>query len=624
MRHTLLSLLFLFSTMALTAQCLGPTAVSMHHEGSYRFYSTGGGAVFGATLGSPGFSASFDEGPLKSLIFSSGVWFGGLTSSEGLLVAVANYPMGADPTDYFPGPLLTQGNDLVLEDCGLEFDRHYLLHREIVERHKSYFECINNPECDLEEAFPFGYEVHQSLLDYPAYTGDLEIEGAPYYDSDGDGMYDPFEGDFPLFAQDPLADECCYALNGDYCYLWFSNDLAGSHTVSSGAPLSIELENIIYGFYSDEPEGYTYHRVKVTNRSLQTVHQARMGYFIDPDIGNPYDDLAGCDPDRDLVFFYNGDSFDETFGQPGWGGVIPTVGFSVLRAPFSNLTDQEVHHMMLNDPFAFSGMPSNPVAFYNWLNGNYVNGQPMGGGMVPEYFPQAGYPTGNESYTPGDVRALVGTPPFQLAAGAHFCAESVYLVNPNLNADGPLESTQQLGEMRDEAHDRWSTCFECVPPAVKIMVEPLNDGWSFINLSEGDAYEWDFGDGTTSQERFPHHAYTSSGEKTVTLTVSNACGSATGSALIDVVVSVDEHKGALTSGWRIYPNPATSEVTVDATEFSGEAWVRIYHPTGQVVHESRMLQAQHRMDIGHLAAGLYIIAISDRNGFNQQMQLVKP
>ncbi len=623
MRHTLLSFLLFFAAAELSAQCNGPTAVMTHQEASYQYHVSGGGAQFGTPSGSPGLSASFENGSLKSLIYSSGLWFGGLTNSEGIMVAVADYPLGSGQSDYFPGPLLTEGNDLVLDDCGLAFDRQYLLYREIVERHKSYFECINNPECDLEVAFPFGYAVHESLLDYPAYTGDLEIEGAPYYDADGDGIYDPFEGDFPLFAQDPLADDCCSALNGEYCYLWFANDLAGVHGVSQGAPLGIELENIAYGFFSDDPEGVTFHRVRVTNRSTQTIHQARMGYFIDPDIGNPYDDLAGCDPDRDLVFFYNGDAFDESFGQPGWGGVIPTLGFSVLRAPFSNLTDPEVHHMMLHDPNAFTGLPNNPVGYYNWMSGNYVNGQPMGGGKIPEYFPQAGYPTGNEGYQPGDVRALIGTPAFQLAPGAAFCAESVYLVNPNLNADGPLESTQHLGEMRDEAHDRWSTCFECVPPAVKLLVEPLNGGWSFINLSKGDSYEWDFGDGTTSQERFPHHAYTSSGEKTVTLTVSNACGSATGSAVIDVVVSVDELKGALTSGWRVYPNPAISEVTVNANEFSGEAWVRIYHPTGQVVHESQMLQTQHRIDVSILSAGLYIISISDRNGLTEQMQLVK-
>jgi PKD repeat protein len=45
------------------------------------------------------------------------------------------------------------------------------------------------------------------------------------------------------------------------------------------------------------------------------------------------------------------------------------------------------------------------------------------------------------------------------------------------------------------------------------------------STGEPTSWQWDFGDGQTSQQQNPSHTYTSSGSKTVTLVVSNASGS---------------------------------------------------------------------------------------------------
>lgn len=67
--------------------------------------------------------------------------------------------------------------------------------------------------------------------------------------------------------------------------------------------------------------------------------------------------------------------------------------------------------------------------------------------------------------------------------------------------------------------------FEWIPqePVIGTVVE-------FVDLSTGDitAWEWDFGDGTTSSEQFPSHTYSTTGSFEVNLTVTSATG-ATGS-----------------------------------------------------------------------------------------------
>jgi PGF-pre-PGF domain-containing protein len=58
----------------------------------------------------------------------------------------------------------------------------------------------------------------------------------------------------------------------------------------------------------------------------------------------------------------------------------------------------------------------------------------------------------------------------------------------------------------------------------------------FLDLSENaDTHYWDFGDGTTSAEFSPAHTYPSTGNYNVTLTVSNANGTASKTAAINVL-----------------------------------------------------------------------------------------
>ena len=49
------------------------------------------------------------------------------------------------------------------------------------------------------------------------------------------------------------------------------------------------------------------------------------------------------------------------------------------------------------------------------------------------------------------------------------------------------------------------------------------------------AWEWDFGDGTTSTEQFPDHTYTDNGTYTVTLKVTDATGKSD-TTTVDVTV----------------------------------------------------------------------------------------
>jgi uncharacterized protein (TIGR02145 family) len=82
-------------------------------------------------------------------------------------------------------------------------------------------------------------------------------------------------------------------------------------------------------------------------------------------------------------------------------------------------------------------------------------------------------------------------------------------------------------------NESFRTKREIPPPAADFTVSDtivdLGDDIQFFDesLNEPTSWSWDFGDGSTSQEKFPQHAYDTAGNYTVTLTASNQYGSDT-------------------------------------------------------------------------------------------------
>ncbi len=79
---------------------------------------------------------------------------------------------------------------------------------------------------------------------------------------------------------------------------------------------------------------------------------------------------------------------------------------------------------------------------------------------------------------------------------------------------------------------------------------------AFTNLSAGDTFEWDFGDGNTSTEEAPSHSYADIGEYDVTLTVTNDCGTQAFTLTVSIssltsTIELDDAAFSLTAS----PNP---------------------------------------------------------------------
>lgn len=87
---------------------------------------------------------------------------------------------------------------------------------------------------------------------------------------------------------------------------------------------------------------------------------------------------------------------------------------------------------------------------------------------------------------------------------------------------------------------------------------------TFTNTStDAESYVWDFGDETTSTLIDPSHSYSAEGEYTITLTVTNDCGTDVYTTVVQVYTNIEENN--LSSSIEIYPNPSQGVVTVEVS-----------------------------------------------------------
>lgn len=616
--YTLLAILAIQSAVA---QCTQPSAITVSIKGDEKMVIVGGGTLLGASPTFPAYSI-VDGNAAKSLLYTLGTWIGGVDSDGQLRLAASSYP-GSGSSDFFAGPL-SEGTAETSNGQCMMYDAIWFYNRAQVERHHAYFECLADPNCN---DFPLGYNTPVSFYNYPAH-GDI-TSGMPYYlfafyDHDEDGNYNPDNGDCPGFSGLPGMDDCCKSLKGDVCAISIANDKGNVHTASGGEQIGVEVQKMVYYFNSPAISNTALMRTNWINRSSHTLSDTYIAYFIDADLGAPFDDQYGADPDRNLFFFYNGDENDSEFGS---GGDIPITGFKLLSgAPEDadevdndndGIIDNE--HMGAAHSVAFdipNQLPVTAVGHYNLMKGQYSNGQNFNEGGVPVDFHQVGYPTGSENYMPTDVRQIVSSGGFTLAPAQDFCTEAAYFFKKG-NGD-VLSAFDGFTEKADSIQMYFDDCFQCVPPTVRIFSEAINGGYAFMNFSAADSYVWDFGDGETSTLKFPQHVYPASGAYTVTLTVSNDCGTATGTYNIDAVVSVLEDVEA---SIQVFPNPTSDQLNI-RFESANERLLTLLSSTGQIVFSHTTFADATAVDVSNFAAGFYILTIDQNDGSTLSYQVM--
>lgn len=283
-------------------------------------------------------------------IYAGALWMGGLSPDNQLKIAAVLY-RASGRNDFWPGPLTNTGDASVDADVCLQYDRFWTTSRSQAEAHIQWKLCSEDPNCNLEEIFPNGYSVPTSFVQWPA-MGNVDagqdLYLAPFFDWNGDGVYDPFDGDYPDYGFETSVEDCKnkrredpLPLFGDNNIYWIFNDKGDVHTETQGQPIGLEVRAQAFSFNSnDEINNMTFYNYLVINQGTQTLLNTYFGHFIDPDLGCSNDDFAGCDVQRGLGFVYNWQDVDAPCqGAVGYGGPNPpppAIGVDFFEGPFKD------------------------------------------------------------------------------------------------------------------------------------------------------------------------------------------------------------------------------------------------------------------------------------------------
>ena len=414
-------------------------------------------------------------------MYAGSIWIGGLDEDEQIHLAGGRYIKG----DFYPGPISENDGNTDSDNC-TDYDKLWVVYRSDVE---DFIENYSDPS----------YEIPESILSWPAHGDESQGHAeylAPFYDNNGDGLYNPEDGDYPAFN---ISGEltCEESLKGDVCVYWIMNDTGNEHENTEGLPLGVEVHCMMFAYTSNEDavNNATFYDYRFINRSLNDYHDVYFAHWSDPDIGCANDDYVACDVERSMGYTYNGLAVDDDCGlQSGYGSNPPAIGVKILDAPWS-MDEQVADHIKMSYFTYFinqsqaspTGDPVYAAEYYNYMRGvwkdgtSFVyggNGHVGGGGdtdlpcryMFPSESDQvnhwgtngsAALPWSEETVSnpPGDRRMILSNGPFDLASGEEFRVTLAVPWARDLDDPDPKAAVYRLQEAADILQELHDDCY---------------------------------------------------------------------------------------------------------------------------------------------------------------------
>ncbi len=352
-------------------------------------------------------------------IFSAGPWFSGKVNEE-IRTSLVEFA-----SEFVPGPWNSNPED--------NTNRIYKINLSDME----------NPDGNIDFA------------NWPVY------QGAPWIDKDGDGIYNPLpQGiDHPEFL-------------GEQVLYYVMQDCVSTNILNDPEILGLEVRVTIWGYNKwNIYEDIMFVKLQIFNKGGNYIEDMNFGFWTDTDLGDPGDDLIGCDSTRSLGFCYNRGSDSE------FGDIVPSVGVDLLQVavPSHNTNDKAYGFGMEKDGFINLPMtsfmlirsddrewddPWGSENVHNALSGLHWDGAPVidpNTGRVTR-FAVPGNPSENIGLTDSiwvdgdygaeyyDRRMLLNAGPFNFNPG-----DSAEIVLSVLHAKGSstLNSVDELKEVSD-------------------------------------------------------------------------------------------------------------------------------------------------------------------------------
>jgi hypothetical protein len=361
------------------------------------FVTNYGSFAWDIAMGSAGFI--YPKGSAKTAIYAAGIWIGAQVKGA-TRVTVAEYGI-----EYTPGPMA--GGTFQPDNPAF---RNYVITR--------------------------GDTMSADYLSWCC--GAARAQGAPV---DANGR--------PLL----LGDQTMWSVYNDAD--------PSKHTDIAGGtlPLGVQVEQTTYEYNSFGALGHTVLLdLRITNGGTDTLRQAYVGMWSDPDLGGAADDLAGCDTTRALGYVYNADNDDTVYGT-----APPAVGFDVIFGPRG---DGGRLGMTSFTRYINGTDPSSAFESYNYLSGLNADGSVLINPFTgqPTHYAVSGDPvtgTGWLDTNPRDRRMMLGMGPFTMNPGQ---VEDIRVAIIAAQASDRLSSITLLKQYDDQIQGDSVVTSSALPP----------------------------------------------------------------------------------------------------------------------------------------------------------------
>jgi PKD repeat protein len=161
----------------------------------------------------------------------------------------------------------------------------------------------------------------------------------------------------------------------------------------------------------------------------------------------------------------------------------------------------------------------------------------------------------------------------------------------------------------------------------------------------GPSFNWDFGDGDTSNLQYPTHTYTNTGSYAICLEVSDTtgclntfCDSLTVDSLGNIIargiigfsVTVVPPSALSTfisqaenSNISLYPNPAKEYLIVNIKDGNNISNYNLYSISGSICSSGYLLNGKNIINTSRLSEGMYFLEVRNGNNMNKCWKIIK-
>jgi len=385
-----------------------------------------------------------------SSIFAGGLWLGAYDGGGNLCLAAQTYRQTGN--DYWAGPLDSNAN--VINDYHCILNKIWTIKgQEILSHIQNYQDSgFMMSYVDPKVLFWPGRNNPNYFIEY-GYRLPFNEVFAPFFDYNNDGIYNPFDGDYPVFNNNEPD-----AIPSDMNFTIF-NDNGNIHTNTNGNPLKVEVHQTVWSLNCTNENilnSTIFTRHTVISKNNQRLNNFTYSFWVDPDLGCYTDDYIGTSRSNNAIFFYNADADDNIFcgsgNAPGYGLKPPVQSVKFLNRPLNS----SAYSVNTNDPVR--GNPGSALQHYRIMTGKWLDGRPVSYGgtgdngvnAVPYPFVFDGQPTNtganswtmvNQALIPGDYRMLMSTNIDSLLPFGRFNVDMAYVTHRDTSLADNIQMT---------------------------------------------------------------------------------------------------------------------------------------------------------------------------------------